>query len=252
MDLYLFNTVANALWYVFTALFLLYRFTSFFSYVYNFVCFCGRLWDVVIWTKNHIRNYIRHKRGYTQTSTDEHAPTSALPRQSLWNTVSTWTVGTFNVISTKCKQLFSHAPAPTPQPQVPEQKLDMSFMMEQQFHQLCQEDEGNSSSYFYPRSRFQNVVMQPVTIYPGRDVPGALSSLHEENPFAVDQLFDSDFIQDHIRNYTSFANRLQQEEEQETDSDTDTDSYITTGTASIPIPSLSSTLLNAKSRSYIP
>ena len=42
-DLYLFNTVINALWYLFTILFVLYRYTKFFSYIYNFIKFCGKL-----------------------------------------------------------------------------------------------------------------------------------------------------------------------------------------------------------------
>lgn len=42
-DLYLFNTIINALWYLFTILFVLYRYTKFFSYIYNFIRFCGKL-----------------------------------------------------------------------------------------------------------------------------------------------------------------------------------------------------------------
>ena len=42
-DLYLFNTIINVLWYLFTVLFVLYRYTKFFSYIYNFVKFCGKL-----------------------------------------------------------------------------------------------------------------------------------------------------------------------------------------------------------------
>jgi len=42
-DLYLFNTIINALWYLFTVLFVLYRYTKFFTYIYNFVRFCGKL-----------------------------------------------------------------------------------------------------------------------------------------------------------------------------------------------------------------
>jgi hypothetical protein len=42
-DLYLFNTIINALWYLFTVLFVLYKYTKFFTYIYNFVRFCGKL-----------------------------------------------------------------------------------------------------------------------------------------------------------------------------------------------------------------
>lgn len=64
MDLYLFNTVINTLWYLFTILFVLYKFTSFFSYVYNFVRFLGKLWSGINWCKNHMVTYINKKSGY--------------------------------------------------------------------------------------------------------------------------------------------------------------------------------------------
>lgn len=49
MDLLLFNTIINTVWYVFTALFILYKYTSFFSYGYNFVRFCGKAWTGATW-----------------------------------------------------------------------------------------------------------------------------------------------------------------------------------------------------------
>jgi len=59
-DLYLFNTIVNTVWYIFTILFVLYRFTSFFSYIYNFSRFCGKLFTGVhyiytLTTKNFYR-----------------------------------------------------------------------------------------------------------------------------------------------------------------------------------------------------
>ncbi len=54
MDLYLFNTIINMIWYMFTILFLLYKFTSFFSYMYNFVRFCGKIWKGVGWIKEQM------------------------------------------------------------------------------------------------------------------------------------------------------------------------------------------------------
>lgn len=39
----MFNTIMNTVWYIFTILFILYRFTTFFSHAYNFLRFCGKL-----------------------------------------------------------------------------------------------------------------------------------------------------------------------------------------------------------------
>lgn len=55
--LYLFNTILNVLSTTCTMLFLLYRFTSFFSYIVGFVKFCGRLFNGVVYVKNKIVNY---------------------------------------------------------------------------------------------------------------------------------------------------------------------------------------------------
>ena len=53
-DLYLFNTIMNTLWYLFTVLFVLYKYTTFFNYIYNFVKFCGKLITGI----SHVYKYI--------------------------------------------------------------------------------------------------------------------------------------------------------------------------------------------------
>jgi hypothetical protein len=53
-DLYLFNTIINTLWYLFTILFVLYKYTAFFSYIYNFVKFCGKLFSGVSYVYKYI------------------------------------------------------------------------------------------------------------------------------------------------------------------------------------------------------
>jgi len=53
-DLYLFNTIVNVLWYLFTVLFVLYRYTTFFSYIYNFIRFCGKLFTGVSYVYKYI------------------------------------------------------------------------------------------------------------------------------------------------------------------------------------------------------
>ena len=71
MDWYLFTAVVNSLWNLFAILFLLYRFTSFFTYTYNFLVFCGRFWKGMIWTKNTISDYVQQSRGYQRIHTEE-------------------------------------------------------------------------------------------------------------------------------------------------------------------------------------
>ena len=71
IDLYLFNTIINTIWYIFTILFVLYRFTSFFSYIYNFVRFCGKLFNGIYFVYDQIRIYIRKRRGYVYLSSDD-------------------------------------------------------------------------------------------------------------------------------------------------------------------------------------
>lgn len=58
MDIYLVTMVLNWLWYIFSILFILYRFTSFFSYIYGFLRFLGKLFEGVIYIKNQSYNYI--------------------------------------------------------------------------------------------------------------------------------------------------------------------------------------------------
>jgi hypothetical protein len=65
-DLYLFNTIVNTIWYIFTILFVLYRFTSLFSYIYNFSRFCGKLFTGV----HHIYTYTKNANRYQNIDTD--------------------------------------------------------------------------------------------------------------------------------------------------------------------------------------
>lgn len=66
-DLYLFNTIINTIWYLFTILFVLYKFTSFFSYMYNFIKFCGKLFTWIKYIYDQIIIYLQKKRGYKYT-----------------------------------------------------------------------------------------------------------------------------------------------------------------------------------------
>jgi hypothetical protein len=71
IDLYLFNTIVNTIWYIFTILFVLYRFTSFFSYIYNFVKFCGKLFLGVNYAYNQIKIYIKRRSGYINLNSND-------------------------------------------------------------------------------------------------------------------------------------------------------------------------------------
>lgn len=57
-DLYLFNTIVNTVWYIFTILFVLYKFTSFFSYIYNFFRFCGKLFTGTRYIYNYFNKNV--------------------------------------------------------------------------------------------------------------------------------------------------------------------------------------------------
>ncbi len=64
MDLILYNTVINSLWYLFTVVFLLYKFTSFFSYVINFATFCGSTIGWIRWLVEKGKEFYRKQNGY--------------------------------------------------------------------------------------------------------------------------------------------------------------------------------------------
>ena len=61
IDIYLINTVINIIWYIFSILFVLYKFTSFFSYIYNFGKFLGRLTQGLFYIKNRILEFIEQR-----------------------------------------------------------------------------------------------------------------------------------------------------------------------------------------------
>lgn len=80
MDLILFNTIVNLTWYTLTVLFVLYKYTSFFSYVVNFIRF---LWRLVCWVKKGVFSvyaYLRKTQGYTQLSDSD--PEVLLPMRN--------------------------------------------------------------------------------------------------------------------------------------------------------------------------
>ena len=80
IDLYLLSIIINSIWYLFTILFVLYRFTSFFSYIYNFARFCGKIFvgikylgDQIVYrfTNNPLHNDIEAQTSFIQKEQPE-------------------------------------------------------------------------------------------------------------------------------------------------------------------------------------
>lgn len=62
IDIYFVNSVINIIWYIFSILFVLYKFTSFFSYIYNFGKFLGQLTQGVFYVKDRVVEFTEHRR----------------------------------------------------------------------------------------------------------------------------------------------------------------------------------------------
>ena len=71
MDIFIISAFLNTVWYIITLLVLLYKFTSIFSYIYNFAKFTGTLYSFVSNTCHNLYSYIRQKRGYIKIGSDE-------------------------------------------------------------------------------------------------------------------------------------------------------------------------------------
>lgn len=62
IDIYFINTVINIIWYIFSILFVLYKFTSFFSYIYNFGKFLGRLTQGICYVKDRVVEFTEQRQ----------------------------------------------------------------------------------------------------------------------------------------------------------------------------------------------
>lgn len=71
MDFYFITSFINMVWQIFTILFVLYRFTSFFSMMYNFILFLGKLLKGVYYIKDQVTRYIAKKRGYSYLNDEQ-------------------------------------------------------------------------------------------------------------------------------------------------------------------------------------
>ena len=94
MDFYFLTSVINMFWQIFTILFVLYRFTSFFSMMYNFVLFLGKLLKGIVYVKDQISLYISRKRGYSYLSNDEiNGLPNGRPNNSWFIKIKEWIFG---------------------------------------------------------------------------------------------------------------------------------------------------------------
>ena len=97
MDFYFLTSLVNMFWQIFTILFVLYRFTSFFSMMYNFILFVGKLLKGVVYIKDQISLYIARRRGYSYLSDDEihdlPSNRNRYTQPSLYTKVTNWIFG---------------------------------------------------------------------------------------------------------------------------------------------------------------
>ena len=77
IDLYLLSIIINSIWYLFTILFVLYRFTSFFSYIYNFARFCGKIFVGI----KYVGEQVLYRFTNNPLYTDIEAQTSFIEQQ---------------------------------------------------------------------------------------------------------------------------------------------------------------------------
>lgn len=97
MDLYLYNTILNTVWYLFTVIFLLYRFTSFFNYAYHFIRFCGKFWEFLKWSKEYLFN-----RGHIRL--EENIDEQLLPESQNGNNKK----GLYEIIKNSCNNIYKN------------------------------------------------------------------------------------------------------------------------------------------------
>lgn len=79
IDIFFLNTVINIIWYIFSILFVLYKFTSFFSYIYNFGKFLGQLTQGAFYIKDRVVEFTDHRRNQYITR-----PNTQVPSQSFF------------------------------------------------------------------------------------------------------------------------------------------------------------------------
>ena len=67
IDIYLVTSILNLIWYIFSIVFVLYKFTSFFSYIYGCFKFAGKLFEGILYLKDHVHLFFERRRGHYVT-----------------------------------------------------------------------------------------------------------------------------------------------------------------------------------------
>uniref|UniRef100_A0A6C0H6F8 Uncharacterized protein n=1 Tax=viral metagenome TaxID=1070528 RepID=A0A6C0H6F8_9ZZZZ len=201
IDLYLFNTVINMIWYIFTILFVLYRFTSFFSYIYNFLRFCANLWTWVTWGWNEIVAFIRRRQGYIRIDPENPQDTEHLlpERNKLQGKNSWWTrirQGSINLYQKAYTWMFGR-----PHPQHRPQTTDIPLYHSEYF---ARGDENGRSGISSNTSKTQEE----------RHFDHQLSQLYSESTFSfsptrpTNDSYYSPFIPTHTHSLQTTTNTV--------------------------------------------
>lgn len=93
-NVYFFSSILNIIFDIFGILFILYQFTSFFSYIYNFILFLGKLMKGLFWVTDQIKLFFTKKNGYTNDSINGYTNDSINIReaenQTIFQRVRNW------------------------------------------------------------------------------------------------------------------------------------------------------------------
>jgi hypothetical protein len=84
IDIFFIGTIINIFWQIFTVLFILYRFTTFFNVMLGFIKFCGRIFEGIDYIKNSICAYFVKRNGYSVLNTDELEESNFTPKNSFF------------------------------------------------------------------------------------------------------------------------------------------------------------------------
>lgn len=211
MDLLLFNTVINVVWYLCTFLFFLYRFTSFFNYLYNFARFCGRIWTIGYLIKDRAKHMFYQSRSQDIISNNNSTNQTFLCR--IKNNVKSGCQKMFGAIWKKQNNEANemYIPLFTQQNEDTREQQDLQqekALFEQHINELCKENDESvlDIRYFSNDPPFQS---NEVSLYAFDDPLSANlchntvtqnNQLEEFRHCSSTQMFDSEYINSVIAN----------------------------------------------------
>lgn len=177
MDFYFLTSLINMFWQIFTILFVLYRFTSFFSMMYNFILFLGKLLKGVYYVKDQVTRYISKKRGYSYLNEEE---VNGLYRTntSWYDKIKSWIFGNprrTNIPLYETRTSFVHNMgnstvdfnSPSPRSSQPDLDFEQTMMNSSQYESsefYVNKHLRNSS--IYPPPPHRRTQSHPSSIYP--------------------------------------------------------------------------------------